>query len=150
MIQVNENLCEANNFTIEPENKSYNYRIIKLSNNLIDGEIYTFYAKVKQSNNGSGRCGFVIRKQGYSNEAWTTLPADNFIYKFRYSKERQEEILLYSDVQEKTNNVGAEFYNVSIVKGDQMTPYLPHKSKVKADNQAIFPIGGGYHEVYPL
>lgn len=143
MIQVKENLCEVNNFVIEPENRNYNQRKIKLPNNLVDGEIYTFSAKVNQSDNGSGRCGFVIGKQGFSNSVWTTIPIKNFVYKFKYEKKRQAEILIYSDVQEKTNNIGAEFYNISIVKGDQMTPYLPHKSKVKADNQAIFPIGGG-------
>ena len=148
MIQVKENLCKVNNFVIKPENVAYNYRIIKLSNNLVDGEIYTFSAKVKQTNNGSGRCGFVIRKQGFSNSAWTTLPIENFVYKFKYDKEKQEEILIYSDVQEKTNNVGAEFYNVSIVKGDGMDIYLPYKSNVKPENQAIFPIGGVFKEVY--
>lgn len=142
MIQVKENLCEVNNLTIKPENKSYNWKKIKTPNSLVDGEIYTFYAKVNQSDNGSGRCGFVIRKQGYANSAWTTLPVENFVYKFKYNKERQAEILIYSDVQEKTHNIGAEFYNISIVKGDGMDIYLPHKSKVKPDNQAIFPIGG--------
>ena len=41
--------------------------------------------------------------------------------------------------------------NENLSTKDKMTPFLPHKSKVKADNQAIFPIGGGYFkEVYPI
>ena len=150
MIQVKENLYEGNDIVIEPEDKNYNFKILKLPDTLIDGEIYTFSAKVNQFDNGSGTCGFVIRKQGSPNSVWTTLHIENFVYKFKYKKEIQEEILVYSDVQYKTRNIGAEFYNISIVKGDGMDIYMPHKSKVKPDNQAIFPIGGGYHEVFPL
>ena len=150
MIQVKENLCEVNNLTIEPENKDYNFRRINLSNDLVDGEIYTFSAKVKQTNNGSGRCGFAIRKEGFGNAVWITLPIESFVYKFKYEKERQEDILIYSDVQDNTYNVGVELHNVSIVKGDGMGIYLPHKTNVKADNQAIFLAGGVFQEVYPL
>ena len=37
MIQVKENLCKVNNFVIEPENKGYNFKIMILSNDLVDG-----------------------------------------------------------------------------------------------------------------
>lgn len=150
MIQVKENLCEVNNFVIDPENRAYNYREIKIPNSLVDGEIYTFSAKVKQSNNGSGKCGFVIRKQGLSNSVWVVLPIESFVYTFKYDEEKQEDILLYPDMQEKTYNIGAEFYNISIVKGDGIDIYVPNKTDVKPDNQAIFPIGGGYREVFPI
>lgn len=143
MIQVKENLYEGHDIYVEPINKAYNSMGIKIPGNLVDGEQYTFYTKVKQSHNGSGKCGFVIRKLGYPNSVWAVLPSDNFVYKFIYNKETQNEILLYSDVQEKTNNVGAKFYNISIVKGDGMDIYLPHKSKIKAENQAIFLARGG-------
>ena len=34
--------------------------------------------------------------------------------------------------------------------GNSNTPNLPRKNEVKAENQAIFPIEGGYHEVFPI
>lgn len=33
--------------------------------------------------------------------------------------------------------------NLKLEEGEIATTYLPHKSSVKAENQAIFPIGGG-------
>lgn len=148
MIQVKENLYAGDDIFIEAENKAYNYKGINIPDYLIDGEIYTFSAKVNQSDNGSGRCGFVIRRTGISNNVWITLPIENFVHKFKYNKESQAEILIYPDVQEKTNNIGAEFYNISIVKGDGMDIYVPNKNGVKPENQAIFPIGGGITKSY--
>ena len=150
MIQVKENLCEVNKIVIEPENKTYNSRKINLPDSLIDGEYYTFSAKVNQSDNGSGRCGFAISKQGFPNSAWTTLPIENFVFKFKYDTERQADIYIYSDVQEKTNNIGAEFYNISIVKGDGMDIYVPNKNTLPEEKRGFLPPEGHYKEITPL
>lgn len=147
---VNENLYDGKNIIIKPQNKTHNFWRITIPNDLIDGEVYVFHAKVKQTDNGSGKCGFSIRKEGYPNTAWTSLPIDNFIYKFKYNSITQNSILVYSDIQERTNNVGAEFAMIKLEKGDQATPYIPSKNSLDPSKQAIFKAGGVFQEVYPL
>ena len=149
-MQVKENLCEVNKIVIEPENKAYNFKVINLPNDLVDGEIYTFSAKVKQTNNGSGRCGFVIKKEGLPNSIWTDLPIENFVYKFKYDKETQIMMLIYSDVQNKTQNIGAEFYNISIVKGEAPDLYLPNINTLPKEKRGFLPPEGYYKEITPL
>ena len=150
MIQVKENLYAGDDIFIEAENKAFNARKINLPDSLIDGEYYTFSAKVNQSDNGSGRCGFIVRKSGFPNSYSTILPIENFVYKFKYNKERQNEILVYSDVQEETHNIGAEFYNISIVKGDGMDIYVPNINTLPEDKQPLLPPEGNYKEIAPL
>ena len=41
-------------------------------------------------------------------------------------------------------------YGLGIYKDSPSEVYLPNKNSVKPDNQAIFPIGGRYHEVFPI
>ena len=41
-------------------------------------------------------------------------------------------------------------YGLGIYKDLPSEVYLPNKNSVKPENQAIFPIGGGYHEVFPI
>ena len=41
-------------------------------------------------------------------------------------------------------------YGLGIYKDFPSEVYLPNKNSVKPENQAIFPIGGGYHEVFPI
>lgn len=41
-------------------------------------------------------------------------------------------------------------YALGVYKDFPPEIYVPNKKAVKPDNQAIFPIGGGYREVYPL
>lgn len=79
-----------------------------------------------------------------------TLPIENFVYKFKYDKERQAEILIYSDVPEKTHNIGAEFYNISIVKGDGMDIYVPNKNTLPKEKRGFLPPEGHYKEITPL
>ena len=150
MIQVKENLCVANKIVIIPADGAYNSRKINIPDGLIDGEIYTFSAKVNQSDNGSGRCGFVIRRNDFPTSVWTTLPIENFVYKFKYDKERQAEILIYSDVQDKTHNIGAEFYNISIVKGDGVDIYTPNINNLPKEKRGFLPPEGHYKEIQAL
>ena len=150
MMQVKENLCEVNKIVIEPENKAYNSRKIDIPDGLIDGEYYTFSAKVNQSDNGSGKCGLIIRKVGLPNSYRAILPIENFVFRFKYDKERQAEILIYSDVQEKTHNIGAEFYNISIVKGEAPDLYLPNINTLPKEKRGFLPPEGHYKEITPL
>ena len=41
-------------------------------------------------------------------------------------------------------------YGLGIYKDLPSEVYLPNKNSVKPEKQAIFPIGGGYHEVFPI
>ena len=50
------------------------------------------------------------------------------------------------------SNSGASgyIYGLGIYKDLPSEVYLPNKNSVKPENQAIFPIGGGYREVFPI
>ena len=51
-----------------------------------------------------------------------------------------------------SSNSGASgyIYGLGIYKDSPSEVYLPNKNSVKPENQAIFPIGGVFQEVYPL
>lgn len=149
---INENLSPINELNVEARNSRYNNRLISFDKLTVEeGKKYTLSFYGKQNDKGSGRysLGFFRERQGNSifinNYACNQRNSLTFVYSSEMNR-----IVFYSDIPDDTMGVSADFTMIKLEKGDQMTPYLPHKSKVKADNQAIFPIGGGYHEVYPL
>ena len=146
---INDNLVNVGTFDIEATDNTYENRIISLPEKLESGAKYTFSAKVKQSKSGSGKCTFLVRRRGMSNSVIIHLPKDKFVYTFVYDKEKQDEILIYPDIQGQTNGVGAKFYDIKLEKGDKMTPYIPNENAIETPKRQYF-IGGVFQEVYPL
>ena len=151
---INENLAYIENFELTAMNDKNRYQSIELPIYLVAGRKYTISARVKQDPNGSGVITLRTYDEAVTNikdEKYCKIDDDGRIFlTFIYDEVSTFYVLFYTDRAKKTAGIGASFDYVKLEKGDQMTPYLPHKSNVKAENQAIFPIGGGYHEVFPI
>ena len=155
---INKNLLNEKRIHSDlTKRENYNWKAVryKLPDDLIDGETYTASCTIRQGENGTGYSSIIILgpKPGapipLPNE-YLNIPISNLQTTFTYSSKNMEFIDFCIDVWEKTSDKTGTIIKAKIEPGDKMTPYLPHKSNVKADNQAIFPIGGGYHEVFPI
>lgn len=141
---VNENLSTQDKIIISPRDEKFRYQAFYIDNlDLIDGKTYTFSANLNLS---EGEIASVILfDSSYEiltkRLKFTTNERNSFA--FTYKEGVTSRLALYSGIAESTNGISAEYTNIKLEKGDKMTPYLPHKSKVKPENQAIFPIGGG-------
>lgn len=155
---VNENLLKGYSGTHKVEAKNngvaqdnYNYKPIVIPTNLKENQEYTLCFKLKQFN-GSGE--FSIRlydmeTKKLSGGASFRVSDEKIYFNFVYKAELTENLLIYNDILGQTRGVGLELNDIILVEGHfergvNEIVYLPHKEDVKADNQAIFPIGGGY------
>lgn len=149
---INENLYEGNQkLSFSREKGNYNYITI-LSNSDVDkleeNKKYTISCDVNQTENGSGYVNFG-RVKGGALQDWAEKSVKDRL-ELTFNKMENMRIVCYTDLAGKTEDVGLKAFNVKLDPGDTATQYIPHKSKVKPENQAIFPIGGGYHEVFPI
>ena len=118
---------------------------------LKENQEYTLSFNIKQIV-GSGKFTLGIFNKAHSRSAGTyALNADDKVsFVFAYRAGVSEKLLIYSDIAGQTKGAKAEIKNIKLEEGKEMSEYKPHKEDVKPENQAIFPIGGGYHELYPL
>ncbi|WP_276862955.1 hypothetical protein [Anaerococcus tetradius] len=149
---INENLYKGNQKLSYPREKgNYNYITI-LSNadvdNLEENKKYTVSFEVNQTENGSGYVNFG-RVIGSRLQDWTKKSVKDRI-ELTFNKAQDMRIVCYTDLAGKTEDIGIDAFNIKLEFGDKANQYIPHKSKVKAENQAIFPIGGGYQDIYPI
>lgn len=157
MIQVKENLLKGYSGThkIEPKNNgtasdNFNYQKIIIPATLEENQKYTFCFRFKQFN-GSGE--FSVHVYDKNNIKFAGITKFNvndsrFYFHFTYREGVTVNLLVYADVPGETRGVGAEIKDMIIVDGYHEETggeivYLPSKNDVKAENQAIFPIGGG-------
>ena len=106
------------------------------------GETYTFSAYIRKI---QGKSDLITISAGDRTELFDlgytykrisiTFTYDNFI--------KGPYIAIYIGKASETagNKIAVKFPKIE--EGEIATTYLPHKSSVKAENQAIFPIGGG-------
>lgn len=165
MIQVKENLLKDNSGThkVEPRNKgtasdNYNYLQITIPDKFEENQKYTFCFRFKQFN-GSGEFEVKLYNKDNTKSAGSkrcNVNDGRFYFNFIYRAGVTVNLLVYVDIAGETRGVGAEVKDMIIVEGYHEKTggeivYLPNKNDVKADNQAIFPIGGGtFKEVFPI
>lgn len=113
------------------------------------GETYTFSAYIKHI---SGKSEQTTISAGDSSK---TFDLSNKYKKisisFRYDNFiKGPYIAIYVGRQGETagNKISVKYPKIE--KGDKATPYLPHKSTVKAENQAYYPPEGNYKEIEPM
>ena len=149
---INENLLPINEFHIEAKDVNYNSRAISFNELPVEeGEKYTLSFYGKQNEKGSGSYTLIFHRKAIGDSIFEKQYECNKRNSFTFVyKSEMDRFNLYADIAGEEAGVSADFNMLKLEKGDQMTPYLPYKNNVKADNQAIFPIGGGYREVFPL
>lgn len=141
---INENLSTQDKIILSPKDVSARFNSMFIYNiSLVDGETYTFSANLNLSKGETAS--IILFDSDYKIRSGTSIftTKERNSFTFTYKEGVTSRIACYAGVHGSTNGISAEYTNIKLEKGDKMTPYLPHKSKVKADNQAIFPIGGG-------
>lgn len=141
---INENLSTQDKIILSARDVQNRFSSLFIANlGLIDGETYTLSANLKLSEGETAS--IILFDSDYKiqsgSSTFTTKERNNFT--FTYKEGVTNRLICYAGIHGSTNGISAEYTNIKLEKGEQMTPYLPHKSKVKADNQAIFLIGGG-------
>lgn len=149
------NIVEARNKGVASDN--FNYKRIDMPTNCKENQKYTLCFKLKQLN-GSGEFSISLYNKGNTKSAGRAelqVDDERMYFNFIYRAGITERILIYNDVAGQTRGVGLELKDIILVeghfeRGGNEIVYLPHKEDVKPENQAIFPIGGGYREVLPI
>lgn len=147
---VNENLSTKDKIILTAKDISARFESVIIDNlGLVDGETYTFSADLSLSEGEEAT--IIIFNSDYTiNHRSTKLSTKKrSSLTFVYNNESTSRIACYAGIHGSTNGISAEYTKIKIEKGDQMTPYLPHKSNVSAVDQAIFPIGGGVSRSLP-
>lgn len=146
---VNDNLIKQSSIVLEAKDIAYRYGAVFLDSlNLVEGATYTFSANLDLSEGSEGKV-IVFDKTYtvYSKISMFSTKNRSFLT-FVYKGDSTHRIACYAGLTGSTDGISARYSNIKLEKGDKMTPYLPHKTNVKADNQAIFPSGGGYSKRY--
>ena len=147
---INENLSTQDKNILTAKDIDARFAAVFIDNlGLVDGETYTFSGNLNLS---EGETSSVILfdsnyKVRSGNSTFTTKKRNGFT--FTYKEGVTSRIACYAGVHGSTSGISAEYTKIKIEKGDQMTPYLPHKSKLESDKQAIFPPEGDYKEIQP-
>ena len=137
---INENLYSGPSNIFSQQHSIY----IQLDDlNLIDGQKYTISVVNIQGDGGSGHFDLNLYAFGKYYTGTIIEAGVRKSYTFEYSEGKQYSLKAFNDRWGKHMDVLANFIMIKIEKGDTITPYLPHKSKVKPYNQAIF-VAGGY------
>lgn len=147
---VNENLSTQDKIILTAKEIDARFASVFIDNlGLVDGETYTFSSNLNLS---EGETSSVILfdsnyKIRSGTSTFTVQERNGFT--FTYKEGVTSRLACYAGVHGRTSGISARYTNIKLEKGDQMTPYLPHKRKVKAENQAIFPPEGEYTEISP-
>ena len=147
---INENLSTQDKNILTAKDIDARFAAVFIDNlGLVDGETYTFSGNLNLS---EGETSSVILfdsnyKVRSGNSTFTTKKRNGFT--FTYKEGVTSRIACYAGVHGSTKGISAEYTKIKIEKGDQMTPYLPHKSKLESDKQAIFPPEGEYKAIQP-
>ena len=156
MINIKDNLLKGYSGTLKIEARNtgnsvdnYQFKPVWIPSNLRENQEYTLCLRTKQYD-GSGK--FSVR---VSNSSYTVFPYDaSFLaneekvyFNFVYNPGITEKLLIYTDISGNTRGVALDIKDIVLVEGHfergvNEILYLPYKEELKADNQAIFPIGG--------
>lgn len=135
-------------------NNNYNSLKIKIDQrNLVEGKNYIFSGFTKQTSNGTGR--FSIGIGDEKDVGWYMFPsttnAGEFIYKFKYVKNKMAYFYVYTNVYEACANIGIELFNPKIYEENNMSEvYLPNINNLTVVNKPLLPPEGKYKEIKPM
>lgn len=141
---VNENLSGQNSIILDSKDSSFRFGAFFLSDlGLVEGETYTFSAELTLSEGEEGTVILFDSDYKVNSKSTRLSTKERTSFTFVYKEGMTNKIACYAGVHGSTSGITARYTHIKLEKGDQMTPYLPHKSNVKVENQAIF-LGGGY------
>lgn len=146
---VNENLYSGNDIYVPPNNIKYQFIPVDFGIDFEVGKSYTISCEVSVSEGES--CELRIYNENYREVLFSKrfIVDSREFMTFKFDDSNKYRAAFYAGIAGKTINIKAYYKKIKIEPGDQMTPYIPNKNSVKADNQAVFLSGGVFQEVYP-
>lgn len=156
-MKINPNLYDGERKIIAEPKDMVMARYIGDLTKLIAGETYTFSCKMKQIPGEGREIDNVVHIVQGHNERYKSYGAyqvksieDGFLtFTFTYIAEANS-ILCYTALSSKTNNMGAEWSNIEIVKGENQNPiFIPNKDSLQPSKQAVFVAGGVFKDIFP-
>ena len=144
---INENLTMHDKIILSAKDIAARFEAVFIDNlGLVDGQTYTFSANVNLSEGETSTIRLYDSDYKILSGTSTFTTKERSSFTFTYKEGVTSRVACYAGVTGSTNGISADYTKIKLEKGDQMTPYLPHKTKVKAENQAIFPPEGEYKE----
>ena len=148
---VNENLTMQDEIILTAQDINARFASVLIDNlGLVDGETYTFSSNLNLSEGETSSV--ILYDSDYKilsgTSTFTVQKRNDFT--FTYKEGVTSRVACYAGVLGSTSGISARYTNIKLEKGEQMTPYLPHKSKVKPDNQVLLPPEGNYKEIQAL
>ena len=147
---INENLSTKDKIILTAQDINARFEAVFIDNlGLVDGETCTFSSNLNLSEGETSSV--ILYDSNYKvlsgTSTFTTKERNSFT--FTYKEGVTSRIACYAGVHGSTSGISADYTKIKLEKGKEMTPYLPHKSKLESDKQAIFPPEGEYKEIQP-
>lgn len=151
---VRHNLLLATGRWVHGNNKSqFNHiKFIIDQGDLISGKNYIVKGKIEQTGAASGQ--FSIGIGDEKDVGWyiedKVFNVGAFSYKFTYLPNRMKYFYIYTDVREKTYEIGAIISEVALYEETRVSDiYLPNINNLLAGNKPLLPPEGDYKVIYP-
>lgn len=145
---INENLSTQDKIILSAKEIASRFSSAFIDNlGLVDGENYTFSANLNLSDGVIASV--IIFDSDYKIQSGTSTftAQERNGFTFTYKEGVTSRLACYAGVAGSTNGISASYTEIKLEPGDQMTPYLPHKTNVKDENQDVF-LAGGYSKRY--
>lgn len=151
MIRVNENLSTQNKIILTAKEIDSSFASAFIDDlGLVDGETYTFSSNLNLSEGETSSVILFDSEYKIQSGTSTFTAQERNDFTFTYKEGVTSRLACYAGVHGRTSGISARYTNIKLEKGKEMTPYVPHKSKLESDKQAIFPPKGEYTEISPI
>ena len=147
---VNENLSTQDKIILSPKDVSARFASVFIDNlGLVDGETYTFSSNLNLSEGETSSVILFDSEYKIQSGTSTFTAQERNDFTFTYKEGVTSRLACYAGVAGSTNGISASYTEIKLEPGDQMTPYLPHKSNLPKDKQPLLPPEGDYKEIQP-
>lgn len=147
---VNENLSTKDKIILTAKDVDARFESVLIDNlGLVDGETYTFSSNLNLSEGETSSVMLYDSNYKVLSGKSTFTAQERNDFTFTYKEGVTSRIACYAGVHGSTSGISADYTKIKIEKGDQMTPYLPHKDNLPTDKQPLLPPEGDYKEIQP-
>lgn len=145
---VNENLSTEDKIILTPKEIDNRFLSVLIDNfGLVDGETYTFSSNLNLSEGETSSVFLFDSDYKIPSGTYTFTVQKRNSFTFTYKEGVTSRVACYAGVKGSTSMISADYTEIKIEKGDQMTPYLPHKDNLPKDKQPLLPPEGDYKEI---
>ena len=148
---INQNLTMHDKIILSAKDVAARFEAVFIDNlGLVDGQTYTFSANVNLSEGETAST--ILFDSDYKIQSGTATFTTKERNSFTFTNKEgvTSRVVCYAGVSGSTNGISAEYTNIKLEKGEQMTPFLPHKDNLPEEKQPFLPPEGNYKEIQAL